>query len=241
MTDFSLAILMTSQTVRALQLQGSVLIAYAAVQGSDRSALPLVWYRSDSYSNSNTLTWSTTWGAYASPTPIAAGSIINTGLAQAVRTGQTVNVDAGPRMTIVNGGTAGAIAFVNQTPTEFTCGIEQQAPGQPEGSLAPICAYPLFGENSVTIFPLPQIALLFTTEPLAVGEAFPGISDSSGPAILLDMSGGSSATLHYHANAGWSGQAGTTFRDIDGANFVSALIQVPPPPQRRTFERKEYS
>jgi hypothetical protein len=237
-TTYTVTIQCTSATVSALQAEGSALIGFSAVQGTDASALPVVWLSTTGYSTTTNIVWSTTYEAYTSSTAIKAGTLIEVGSAQAIVVGQVANVGGGGLITVANGGTAGYVTIANTTNDPYTCGIEQMV----NNVFAPLCAYPLYGNNTQTIVPLPQIVLMFTTAPLAVGEAWsddipaPQVRlsaslDATGPAFWIDMSGQTTATVSYDVNDGWSAAGAPSWgQTISASLIVPTVIQPTPPP-----------
>jgi hypothetical protein len=240
-TTYCVTIEMSNSTVQALLGQGSALVMFSAVQGSDASALPLVWHRKTTFGNRALLQWQTTYQAYASSTPIAPGMVVVIATSQPVDLGQTLTVGEGPTGVVKNGGTAATITVANATRSPFTCGIEQTV----AQTSSPVCIYPLFGQNTQTITPLPQIVLLFTTAPVVVGEAFsdttfaapassPTIAPAADASLALSINMGkapvTSVAVCYDVNNGWSWGNGSWGATISTSQLVSTLIQPNPPP-----------
>ena len=225
-TVYTLNIACSGPTVQALVAEGNALVAFSAVQGSDDSALPLVWLVTTAFGEKFPLSWSATYGAYASTTPLTPGRIVQMSTTALIAPGQRFRVQAGPIGSVTGAGVAGKIAIENVATTEWICGTQQTV----NGALAPVCAYPLHGGNVQTIVPLPQVVLLFTTAPMRVGEVWR--SDlSHGPILSLDMTLQTSASVTYDVDAGWSWpdtQLGA--KTISQEQVVSTLIQPFPPP-----------
>jgi hypothetical protein len=250
-TTYTVTIVCSSETVTALQAEGSALIGFSAVQGTDFSALPVVWLATNAYSQSTAIVWSASYEAYTSSSQVNAGTLLQVGTTQPVAVGQLCTVSAGGLIEVSNAGTAGYITIANGTSTQFTCGIEQPV----NGTYAPVCAYPLYGLNTQTIVPLPEIVLMFTTAPLVAGEMWSddiappaalqrAALDASGPALLIDMSAQITATVNYDVNDGWSWAGdGSWAQTISESMIVPATIQPTPPPTlvaapRRTQKRR---
>jgi hypothetical protein len=228
-TAYTLNIACSGPTVRALVAEGSSLVAFSAVQGSDGSALPLVWLVTTTFGETFPVSWSATYGAYASTTPLTPGRIVQMSTSAPITPGQLFTVQAGPLGSVTGGGATGMIAIANAATTGWICGIQQIV----NGTLAPVCAYPLHGLNRQTILPRPQVVLLFTTAPTRVGEVWSrGLPHGS--ILLLDMTSQTSASVTYDIDTGWSWpdtQLGA--KTIPEEQVVSTLIQPSPPPFRR--------
>jgi hypothetical protein len=228
-TAYTLNIACSGPTVQALVAEGSSLAAFSAVQGSDRSALPLVWLVTTTFGETFAVSWSATYGAYASTTPLTPGRIVQMSTSAPITPGQLFTVQAGPLGSVTGGGATGTIAIANAGTTGWICGIQQIV----NGTLAPVCAYPLHGLNRQTILPRPQVLLLFTTAPMRVGEVWlRGLPHGS--ILLLDMTSQTSASVTYEIDTGWSwpdNQLGA--KTIPEEQVVSTLIQPSPPPFRR--------
>lgn len=240
-TKYILNITCSPGTLKALADQGSALVAFSAVQANDLSALPLVWMITTEFGASTALHWSAHYEAYASSTPIAGGAVIHIGTTKPIAPGQIYEVQAGPVGTVANNGNTGEITIVNQVKDPFTCGIQQLV----EGAFAPVCALPLFGLNTQTLVPLPQIVLLFTTAPLSVGEVLPQemttplldtVTGATGSVLSIDMASQNPASVTFNINDGWSWPDTLLgARTISAAQIVSTLIQpASPPADKRT-------
>jgi hypothetical protein len=235
-TAYTLNITCPGPTVQALVAQGSSLVAFSAVQGSDSSALPLVWLVTTAFGETFAVSWSATYGAYASTSPLTPGRIVQMSTSAPITPGQRFTVQAGPVGSVTAVGVAGMIEIVNAGTTEWICGTQQIV----NGTRAPVCAYPLHGQNMQTILPLPKVVLLFTTARTSVGEVWPG-DLPHGPILSLDMTSQTSASVTYDIDAGWTWpdtQLGAT--TIHAGQVVSTLIQPSPPPslRRRLQENK---
>jgi hypothetical protein len=247
-TNYSVTVTMTSNTVSGLLGEGMQLVAFAAVQGTDNQALPLVWSVASSYGTTYTLSWTAAYGAYASSTPIAAGTLIQVATSSAISIGETLSVTAGPVGTVSSSGTPGFISISNTTSSQFTCGLEQTL----GGVLVPFCVYPLYGNNTQALIPLPTVVMLFTTAPALVGEAYsPAITaplalhsglaaDATGAAVAINLSSQSTATVAYDINAGWS-SSGQQAQTIPSSQIIPTLIQPTPAPTALRLRRAKTS
>lgn len=240
-TNYTVTVSMTSNTVNALLAEGSQLVTFAATQGTDKQALPLVWAVAASFGTTYTLSWTASYGAFASSTAVAAGAMIAPGgsppTSAAIGLGQTFSVSAGPVGSVVTGGVPSLITIGNTTSSPFSCGLEQML----NNALVPFCAYPLYGNNTQALMPLPIVVMFFTTAPLEVGEAYspemamamminkPITADDTGPAVEINLSGQTTAEVSYDINNGWTWQQGQQAQTIQASAIVPTLIQPTPP------------
>lgn len=240
-TSYTVNLTMSSATVQGLLNEGMQLIAFAAVQGTDFSALPVVWSVSSTYGNDWSITWSTTYMAYASSSAISSGNMIQIATSQPITVGQLMNVQQGPIANSPTTGTPSFITITNTTTSQYSCGIEQSVNSGNGAAFAPVCVYPLYGLNTQTIVPLAEIVLLFTTSPLKVGEAWSGVPLLSGQFLELDAVTGSALwitaggqtsplSIQYDINGGWSWGGANWAMTIPLSTLVSVLIQPTSPP-----------
>jgi len=238
-TSYTVNLTMSTATVQGLLNEGMQLIAFSAVQGTDYSALPVVWSVSATYGNNWSITWSTTYEAYASSSAISSGSMIQIGTSQPIAVGQTLSVQAGPISNTPTIGTPSFITITNTTTNQYSCGIEQSVNTGSGAAFAPICVYPLYGLNTQTIVPLAEIVLLFTTSPLKVGEAWSGAPLPAGPMVALDATSStalwitaagqtSPLSVQYDINTGWSWGGANWAETIALSTLVTVLIQTTP-------------
>jgi hypothetical protein len=235
-TSYTVNLTMSSATVQALLNQGMQLIAFAAVQGTDLSAMPVVWSVSSTYGNDWSITWTTTYMAYASSSAISSGNMIQIATSQPIAVGQLLNVQQGPVTNSPTTGTPSFITITNTTTTQYSCGVEQSVNSGNGAVFAPVCVYPLYGLNTQTIAPLAEIVLLFTTSPLQVGEAWSGAPVTPGPFLELDAVTGpalwitaagqsSPLSVQYDINTGWSWGGANWAMTISLSTLATVLIQ----------------
>lgn len=161
--------------------------------------------------------------AYVSEDEIEEGAVFRGNPTFAMDRGQTLRVGEHASGTIVNTGSPDSLTFTNTVDTLYSVGISQPDPiGQgPDDTPPPFCAFPLHPEDRDIFTPVNEVALAFTSEPLAQGEA---ISASPGRTVLVDMNRANPAYLSYDVNSGWRWD-GDIATDISGGDFARALIR----------------
>ncbi|NUR31564.1 MAG: hypothetical protein HOV83_37960 [Catenulispora sp.] len=219
----SVTVALSGQTVRALTDADFKLSAFHGVSCAEGGGAALVWAQTATFTSpSIALMWNEDYSAYGSTlTPPSASSsavIVGTDTVPAAF-GQAFDVGPHAVLTPDSPGYPGVIALQNTTSTPFTSGISLPAPiGTP--AVAPICAFPLYGNNSVYIGPSPNVLLMFATPPFAVGTP---VRRPYGPTVAVDISISGAVNLRYDINAGWSGDS--PFVPVDSPEqFVSLLI-----------------
>ncbi|HEX2080112.1 MAG TPA: hypothetical protein VHG08_20595 [Longimicrobium sp.] len=221
MSSYSVTIQMDQTTVNDLQSNGFNLYAFQAVQGAS-DGYPVVWFQTTTFALTTEVTWSEEYQAYTSSSQLIPNGEIVASNSYSASLGQTLNVSNSTGTgTVVETGTSGAISINNQTSTQFTCGISEQ---QPNGTYAPLCAFPLFGNDLDVIAPIEQVFLMFATTELNTGTV---IEQSYGQGILINLTGTNSQTVSYDINGGWTWAGGGNWATTYPANenLVPLLIQ----------------
>jgi hypothetical protein len=242
-SNYTVTVDMSNTTATTLMEEGSQLVAFAATQGTDNQALPLVWSVAASFGTTYTLSWTASYGAFASSTAVAAGTLIVPGTSASINIGQIFSVAAGPVGSVVNGGVSGLITIANTTSSPFSCGLSQTL----NNALVPFCAYPLYGNNTQELMPLSIVVMFFTTAPLEVGEAYsPAMpmaltdklaADATGPAVEINLTSQTTATVSYDINNGWTVPQGQPAQTIQSSQILPTLIQPTPPPTLARIRR----
>ena len=177
------------------------------------------------------MSWTEAYLAYSSISEIVPDAQITPFFAADIELGQllTVGSDGGGR--VGGGGTPGAISILNQGSTPYTCGICVPS----NGNMAPICAFPLYGNQMDTVTPLNRILLMFSSRQLPPGTVV-GLSTAESlqaelraaftPMILIDLEGASEREVSFDINTGWDwGGAPWAQQEPANANLASLLIE----------------
>jgi hypothetical protein len=218
-SNFSIVISMSPATVTALQQNGFQLYGFSGVDGPP-GTVPVVWFSTSTYSAKTTIGWEEQYGGYTSlTTDIAPDTIITATFSAPMSLGQTMDVGIGGIGTVVNGGTLEALSILNETTTEFTCGIT--VVNQVTNTSNPICAFNLFGMGLDVFAPVEIVALMFATNPIDTGTV---IEQSFAPGIVVNMTGQTAAAqLTFDINNGWTGPSFTT-NIAANTNLIPFLI-----------------
>lgn len=222
-TTYTLTITMDDTTVNDLLNSGYYLYAYKAVQaGNPTGGAPLVWFQTQTFSESTVITWTENYEAYTSmTTTLTDGTVINASASYPINLGQElqVNSTAGTG-TVVNTSNSSVISVLNQTSTQFTCGLSQSVQGS---SGSQLCALPLYGNNLDTITPVEQVMVVFQTEQVNTGSV---VYQCAGPSLLVNMTGMTAATISYDINTNWSGNTeGWCTQYAAGTEIAPILVQ----------------
>lgn len=222
-TAITITVALSEKTVEALVDGNFKLSAFHAVSCDEGGGAALVWGHTAAFASPFlTLAWTENYSAYGSTlTPQSAPSSVIVGT-------DTVPAEIGDAFDVgrhalltpdPNGGYPGVIALRNTTSTPYTGGISLPAPvGAP--NVEPICAFPLFGNNSVYVGLSDRVLLMMATPPFAIGTP---VDRQYGPTVAVDISATAVANLDYDINAGWSGDPGYTSVVAPG-QFSSLLI-----------------
>lgn len=224
-SSYTIDIALTGETIQALQQYRYRLYGFRVVEGTT-NARPLVWFETDTFEPNTTIRWTEEFQAYTSRSAIIPRGEINASASYPIQPGQVLQVTNPMGIGEVSGegGRADAICVVNITETRLTCGLSQT---RPDGSLGPICAFTLLGNNMDEMIPIPKVFLMFSSQPVNIGAV---LEQAYGPGVLIDLTGASTRSVRYDADAGWSwdGQAGWATSYPPNQALVPLLI--PPMP-----------
>jgi hypothetical protein len=197
-TQFSVNITLSSDTVSTLHQQNFTLYGFRAVVSSAETR-PVVWFHYDTYQLINAIEWTDEYQAYVSQGEMIPGGAVRSASPYPVQLGQVLQItSAGGIGQVRDGGSPTAIGIANLTSTVFTCGLSLPVPG---ASFSPICAVPLLANNKLEIIPLDKVLLMFASAPVSSGTV---IHQTYGQGILIDLTGVSTRSVSYDAEAGWS-------------------------------------
>lgn len=216
---YQITLVMETDTVTALERSGYSLFGFKAVEGLDRAGVPLVWFQTRQYSLRTVISWRAQYYAYTLLQDSGPSALIRASASYAISPGQVLEVQHRTGLgSVFQEGMPGTISIHNQTTAPMTTGLSQA-----QGNISsPICAFPLYGEGMQRLIPLEKVMLMFSTEPLAPGDAFRRSPDL---AILIDLSTARSRTVRFDINQGWSwGGAAWAQKVPAGSDVVPWLI-----------------
>lgn len=236
--DYRVKIEMRAETVTALINSGFYLYGFKAVASSVKSGRPLVWLRTQNYSATSIVGWTSYYEAYTSSSPIILNGQIFVGFSLNIKLGQTLQVQAGGIGAVLNEGIRSAISILNTTDGQFNCGISQVQNGAP----APYCAMPLYGKSMCALTPVERVLLMFCTSRVNEGTVIEQAYDSPCPdvagfgapgayssGILLDLTFDNQPSVTFDINNGWSWGADSWAQEIPpNSNLVPLLIESSP-------------
>jgi hypothetical protein len=218
-TNYSVMITMSAATVQALLAGNYYLYGFKAVQATQGGGAPLVWFQTQGYSASTNVAWTEQYQAYTSTSQIIPNGQITASFSTDIDLGQTLQVQAGGIGQVVNGGPSTAISILNQTSTQFTCGISQTQ----NGVSAPLCAFPLYGNQMDVIVPIEKVLLMFSTLPVNTGTV---IYQAYSSGILVDLTASNQRSVGFDINAGWSWGGYSWGQQVPpNSNLVPLLIE----------------
>lgn len=237
---YQITITMGAETVGKLGAQGYNLYGFKAVNGAV-SGTPVLWFQANSsvYGQETDIKWVEQYAAYVSNSGIVPGGTISNPTSYDAGLGDELVITSPSGLGAVQGGgTPGAISIYDSTTSPFgSCGIAQSPTlGGSQPQAAPICAFPLNGNNMVVIEPIEQIFLMFATEQVNTGTV---IEQSFGPGMTVDLTLENSRSVSYDINEGWSWGGGIWGQSFQpGTDLVSLLVQNSPSLTRRVTSRR---
>lgn len=218
MANYSVSVQMSQDTVNSLSQNNFILYGFKAVRTTAPGA-PLVWFQTTAYGLDTKLSWEQAYQAYTSTSSIVPGGEVRATNSYDIDLKQTLQVtDKSGTGEVVREGTAGAISIVNQTSTQFTCGISEK---QPSGGVTPTCAFSLFGNNLDVIGPIERILLMFSSLPVNTGTV---IYKAYSAGLLIDLTGVNSRSVSYDVNGGWSWSGGAWGQQVPPSESLVPLL-----------------
>ncbi len=183
--------------------------------------MPLVWFRTDTFSATTNVDWQVQYQAYTSRSAIIPNGQIDASYSTDINLGQMLNVVAGGTGTVVGGGPSTAISIQNTTTTPFTCGISEVT----GGSAKPLCAFPLYGTQMDVMAPIEKVLLMFSTTPVNTGTV---IEQAYSSGIFIDLTSAQQRAVNFDINNGWDWGGFAWARQIPPtSNLVPLLIESP--------------
>lgn len=225
MSDRTLTISLSNGTVQALQQSGFRLYVFRVVASSNKSGVPLVWARVDSYIESIVLGFSSTaFAAYVSTDPIAVDAPIVMGATAPVGAGQVVSVADGGSLAVANGAPTGDVYIASAASARYTCGLGAEPAGM---SMQPFCAFTLYPQVAVTMQPADAIFVMWATS-----DYDPAVYMQLclGPGLFVAFDGVPERAVSYDIVEGWWPANAEWAEPVEtGTDLASILILDPGP------------
>jgi hypothetical protein len=227
MTTYQLQVSIDPDTLTQLTKSGYTLYGFLAAQVSDTQALPLLWYASDLYSSHTVIEWTDQYAVYTSVSTLTSGQSVNVGMSIAMSAGQLLTIGAGGGSSkLTSNGIPDYFAVLNTSTTSQICGLMA---GDTASAARPFCALPLNGGSAQVFKPLPHLLLLFSTAICAPATALTQWQQSSGPAMLVDLSSAVQPAVSYNLSTGWSWGENIWGKSVPfGTNLATLLLTQPP-------------
>jgi len=198
MTDRTLTINISSTTLSDLQESGFHLYAFRPVTSSNKSGVPLVWERLDTYLKVVilTFTYEDLW-AYISSNGIAIDTQIAMGNHTEVSRGERVSVGDGGGLTVTTGGVPkGDVYIAGAAGARYTCGL---AAAQNKMPAQPFCAFTL-SQTAVTMQPADAIFVMWATSNY---DPAVYMQQSLGPGLFVKFGDAAQRTVSYDTGKDW--------------------------------------
>ncbi|WP_051385683.1 hypothetical protein [Actinokineospora inagensis] len=221
MTGFQIEIDMTQDTVTSLADGGYSLLGFKAVQSNNAGGAPLAWFNSADYATETVLSWQDKYEAFTTNSQIVPGGVIRATNHYPIDRGQTLQVD-GNKGTgyVTQDGVPLAVSIHNTTTVPFTCGVSQS---QPDGSMDPLCAFPLYGQHLDVIVPLERVLLLFTTAQVKTSSV---IYKAYSQGLLIDLTAAPVRRVRFDINKGWAWDGGVWAQIVPpNADLAPLLVE----------------
>ncbi len=225
-TPYEIDIAMDQYTVDALTNAGFQLFAFKGVQANSGAGAPVVWFASSVFGKSTSVKWTEQYQGYTGGAGLISGGSISDINSYDMNLLQSLNV-TNPSGTgeVVDGGTSGAITIVNNSGgTQFTAGISESVEG---GSPNPLCAFPLYGSETLQIAPIEKVLLMFAITSTNTGTV---VYNAFTDGVLIDLTQNNTRQVNFDINKRWDwGGAGWGTAVVNNAALAPLLIDTPAP------------
>ncbi|KAA0582301.1 hypothetical protein FZ983_07380 [Azospirillum sp. B21] len=206
-TTYSVAVTMDQNTLTTLKNNGFILYGFKGISTPNgSSAQPTVWFSTNQYLTSTTISWTENYKAYISSQQIQANTTIDASNNISADLGNLVTVDGNGMLTVsTTGGTSGAVSVYDNSSNPYTTGLSQAANG---GPATPLCALSLLGQTTDVIVPIEYVLLMFATQTVDTGTVLYNAYTQS---IAVDLTGApaNSRSVSYVVNQGWQTDGAT--------------------------------
>jgi len=222
MTDYTINVAMSQDTVDELQNEGFRLYGFKGVQTTIGGGAPVVWFETQTYSIATQITWLETYQAYTSLSAIVPSGQIKASAAYDIDLGQTLQVtgQAGTGQ-VAQGGTPGAISIQNTISTKFTCGVSQVQNVNGKPTPTPLCAFPLHGNGLDAMAPIELVLLMFATPQINTGTV---IYKAFSQGVLINLTGSTERDVSYDIDKGWTWGGGAWAQTVPADAALSPLL-----------------
>ncbi|MBK1839274.1 hypothetical protein JHL17_17830 [Azospirillum sp. YIM B02556] len=124
-TTYSVSVTMDQNTLSTLKSNGFILYGFKGVNTpNSANAQPTVWFQTNQYLTSTTISWTESYKAYVSTQEIQQNTTIDASNSIATDLDYLVTVDGnGSLSASTTGGTAGAISIYDNSSTPYTTGL----------------------------------------------------------------------------------------------------------------------
>ena len=223
-TPYEIDIAMDQYTVDALTNAGFQLFAFKGVQANSGAGAPVVWFASSVFGKSTSVKWTEQYQGYTGGAGLISGGSIADINSYDMNLDQTLNV-TNPSGTgeVADGGTKDAITLVNNSGgTPFTAGISESVEG---GSPTPLCAFPLYGSETLQIAPIEKVLLMFAIASTNTGDV---VYNAFTDGVLIDLTQSHTRQVNFDINKRWDwGNAGWGTPVLNTAHLAPLLIDTP--------------
>jgi hypothetical protein len=203
---YQVSIKMNEKTLALMKENDYKLYAFRAVEKKGGGAgKPLVWKVITDILSTNTMSWNVSYGGYISTQSLDENSCIDQRDDQIINLGDTFSIDNKGVPRVISGtGTKGTIAFHNESPNDYTCGISEYAGKDTSGNdiFNPMCGFTiLHGDFSDLITPITRLLLMFATDTIETATV---IEKALSSGIVVDLSASNKREVTYDEAGGWS-------------------------------------
>ena len=219
--NYSIQISLDDDTLKKLKQTGQSLRAFKGVKASIEGGLCPVWFTTTNLSQTVDVEWPEQYGGYIDNQEFKPDIVIDADNKENMDLGDLLTVQDDGTALVTNNGKSGDITIKNGGKKEWICGMGQVV----NGSMSPLCAFPLFGNFNVLMMPYERVLLVFESGQTDTGTV---VEESVSSSIVLTLTGadvGKPKNISFNIDNGWDAQ-GANWATIstDTINLADALI-----------------
>lgn len=197
---YSIQILLDDATLTKLAQQKLSLNAFKGVRTNSGGGASTVWLSTNNFAETVTISWAEQYGGYVENQQFSTGLTVVANDVKQMDLGDILSVDSTGVPSVSTGGASGDITVLNKGNKPWTGGMGQMV----QGSLSPLCAFPLNGNFSITMMPYEQVLLVFESGQTDTGSV---VEETTSSTIIITLTGAdvnNPKQVSFDINNGWS-------------------------------------
>ncbi|HTU70245.1 MAG TPA: hypothetical protein VMF11_07965 [Candidatus Baltobacteraceae bacterium] len=221
MSDYTLTVNMSTDTVQQLKANGYALHAFFAVQAPP-AGLPVLVYRNPNFLPQTAIVFSPdALNVFLSATPLQDKTRLQNAQLQPIALGQLCTIDSSGVLDPPADGLPGAVTVYNASKTTYTTGLAVSVNGNP----ANVVALSVSAQLAQLAAPYSRAVVMLSNLPLSPGLMLAQAGDAC---YSVDFGASVSRQVTFDVNAGWSSTGAFASLYPPPVDLTEVLILQPP-------------